>query len=128
MIDNGARQDRFKLNRIEQGLNTGESRSLHVTRLYVVPDAGHSDLEQSAPRLQHRKALGNKFPGEGVEHDIHALPVRQFQDLVGKIEAAGIEDLGDALCLQRRPFAPAGGAPDFRAGGLRDDASPVGSG
>ena len=59
----------------------------------VLEEIALAELQEAAEGLEHRKAAAHGLAGKRVEHDINAFAVGRGEDVVGKGEAARIEDM-----------------------------------
>ncbi|MXZ76206.1 MAG: hypothetical protein F4207_07910 [Gemmatimonadetes bacterium] len=65
----------------------------------VVQQIGFPELDKLPVRSQYGHRSPHGGTGEGVEHDIHALPIRLLHDFFGEIQRSGIHYMGNAHIL-----------------------------
>ena len=61
--------------------------------LLAAPDPCLPDLEETATAPEHSEALRDEVAGEGVEHEVYALPARQLHHVIGEGERAGVHEM-----------------------------------
>ena len=118
---------------VEQFADLSRVRRAHQCQIHTVEGQVATEGEQThpgvavdilLPDLHEPAAEGQQFhtgplggTGERVQHDVHAVAVGVFEDLLGEIHSARIVDIVDAHPTQHlAALAGAGGGVDLRPG------------